>query len=149
MTVVDSDVWSEALRKKEDGPESWQVLKLRDLIADDEVQMLGPIRQGALSGIRGAKKFDRIRTKLRAFPDGRFDEEIHELAAKFYNLCRSKGIQGSHIDFMICAYCVTKKMKILTRDNDFKRYSRHIPIEVLEKMSKDKGFGGGEERVSD
>ena len=135
MTVVDSDVWSEALRKREDSPESWQVSMLRELIINDEVQMLGPIRQEALSGIRGQKKFDRIRSRLRAYPDGRFDEEIHEQAAKFFNLCRSKGIQGSHIDFMICAYSVTKKMKILTKDQDFKRYAKYIPIEIIEGMS--------------
>jgi hypothetical protein len=134
MIIVDSDVWSEALRKREDSPESWHVEKLRDLIINDEVQMLGPIRQEALSGIRGAKKFDKIRNKLRAYPDGHFNEEIHEQAAKFYNLCRSKGVQGSHIDFMICAYSVTKKMKILSKDQDFKRYAKYIPIEILEEL---------------
>ena len=136
MTLVDSDVWSEALRKrKKDTPVSWQVLKLRDLIAKDEVQMLGAIRQEALSGIREKEAFERIRSRLRAYPDGVLNEEIHEQAAGFYNLCRSKGIQGSHIDFMICSYSVTNKMKILTKDKDFKRYSRLIPIDLVEDVS--------------
>lgn len=135
MTVVDSDVWSEALRRGSGTAESWQVVMLRDLIARDEVQMLGPIRQETLSGIRGEAKFERIRSKLRAYPDGSFDEEVHEQAAKFYNLCRSKGIQGSHIDFMICAYCVTNKMKVLTKDQDYRLYSRYIPVEIVEATS--------------
>lgn len=133
MTLVDSDVWSEALRRRDGGSESWQVIRLRDLIALDQVQVLGPIRQEVLSGIRGQKKFDRIRSKLRSFPDGRLDELIHEQAAGYYNFCRSKGIQGSHIDFMICAYAVVNQMEILTKDHDFQRYAKHIPIRISQQ----------------
>lgn len=83
----------------------------------------------------GLEKFERIRAKLRAYPDGLVNEEIHEQAAKFFNLCRSKGMQGSHTDFMICAYTVANKMKILTKDQDFRHYARVIPIEVIDEES--------------
>lgn len=133
MTVVDSDVWSEALRKKKGSDESWQVARLRELILADEVQMLGAIRQEALSGIRSPEKFGEIRGKLRAFPDGVLGEGIYEKAATFYNLCRGRGIQGSHIDFLICAFAVEKKMEILTKDRDFERYAPYIPIELVQE----------------
>ncbi len=131
MVIVDSDVWSEAFRKK--GKESTRVIALRHLVNEGEVIMIGPIRQEALSGIREPKRFERIRDALRAFPSQRIDEPLYEMAATFYNLCRRKGIQGSHTDFLICACAVKWKASILTKDKDFARYAKHTPIELYSK----------------
>lgn len=49
-------------------------------------------------------------------------------AAHFSNLCRQKGIQGSHIDFLICAVANRLEMSIFTYDKDFEFYSHLIPI---------------------
>lgn len=132
MVIVDSDVWSEAFRKK--NKESLSALALRNLINEGEVVMIGPIRQETLSGIREAERFKKIRGALRAFPSQRIDEPIYETAATFYNLCRSKGIQHSHTDFLICACAVKWKASILTKDKDFNRYAKHIPIELYSKV---------------
>jgi predicted nucleic acid-binding protein len=131
MVLVDSDVWSEALRRKK-GTESFSVLALRALISEGEVIMIGPIRQEALAGIKEAERFEKIKQILRAFPSQKVDEPIYEMAAAFFNLCRSKGIQGSHTDFLICACAVTWKASILTKDQDFKLYSKYIPIELYQ-----------------
>lgn len=49
--IVDTSVWSLALRR--DNQESTDtVQELRHLIRDHRVQMIGPIRQEILSGIR-------------------------------------------------------------------------------------------------
>jgi len=128
MTIVDSDVWSEAFRKR--GKESPSVLALRNLISEGEVIMIGPIRQETLSGIKEAERFERIKDALRAFPSQRIDERIYETAASFFNLCRSKGIQGSHTDFLICACAVSWKASILTKDKDFTRYSKYVSIDL-------------------
>jgi len=128
MAIVDSDVWSEAFRKRV--KESPSVLALRNLINEGEVIMIGPIRQETLSGIKEAERFERIKDALRAFPSQRIDERIYEIAASFFNLCRSKGIQGSHTDFLICACAVKWKASILTKDKDYTRYSRHVPIDL-------------------
>ena len=95
--------------------------------------MIGPIRQESLSGIKEPERFEKIRDALRAFPSQRIDEPIYELAASFHNHCRSKGIQGSHTDFLICACAVRWKASILTKDKDFTRYAKHTPIELYTK----------------
>lgn len=131
MVIVDSDVWSEAFRKK--GKESLSVLALRNLVNEGEIVMIGPIRQETLSGIKEIERYEKIREALRAFPSQRIDEPTYEMAAAFFNLCISKGIQGSHTDYLICACAVKWKTSILTKDKDFTRYSKYIPIELYPK----------------
>lgn len=128
MVIVDSDVWSEAFRKK--GKKSKEVLCLQDLIEQDEIIMVGAIRQEVLSGIKEESRFSQIREALRAFPNQNIEDSIYELAASFFNLCRCKGIQGSHADFLICACAVSWKAEILTKDKDFSRYLKYIPIDL-------------------
>ena len=130
MVLVDSDVWSEAFRKK--GRESVSVLALRTLVSEGEVVTIGPIRQETLSGIKENERYEKIRDALRAFPSQKINEPIYELAAAFFNLCRSKGVQGSHTDFLICACAVEWKASILTKDKDFQRYAKYIPIELFQ-----------------
>lgn len=68
--------------------------------------------------------------KLAAFPDGVLDAEVFVTAAQFLNLCRSKGIQGSNNDFIICACSMLWKMPILSKDQDFIGYRKVLPIEL-------------------
>jgi predicted nucleic acid-binding protein len=105
---------------------------LRELIEADQVGMIGLIRQEVLSGIREAKDFERVKQSLRAFPDEPIAPEIHELAASLFNTCRAKGIQGSYTDFLICGCAITWKMKIFSRDGDYRQYQQAIPIELLD-----------------
>lgn len=128
--IVDTDVWSEAFRKE--GAKGEYVLELRKLVEDSRVQLIGPIRQEILCGIRGEKQFEQIEERISAFPDKAVDSEVYVLAAKFYNLCRSKGVQGSNTDFLICACSVVWGYPILTKDKDFRLYRKHVPCELLE-----------------
>jgi hypothetical protein len=127
MVLVDTCVWSSALRRRErkDDPE---VRELEALIRDGRVQMIGPIRQEILSGIARKGQFDRLNTVLAAFPDLAIEAEDYELAASYYNLCRSKGIQGSNTDFLICAVGVRHELEIYTTGADFERFATHLPI---------------------
>lgn len=51
-----------------------------------------------------------------------------ELAAEYFNLLRSKGIQGSDTDFLICAVSVNHQLPIFTLDKDFELFKKHLPI---------------------
>ena len=128
--LVDADVWSEALRRAV-GLESNEVRVLRDLIAEDRVQLIGALRQEILSGIREGERFERFKTQLRSFPDRHIEPERYEEAAELFNRCRAKGLQGSQTDFLICACAMAWKQPILTKDRDFKRYQTLIPIRLL------------------
>ena len=53
-------------------------------------------------------------------------------AASLYNKLKSKGIQGSHIDFLICAVALSHNLSIYTYDKDFFRFAGAIPIKLLQ-----------------
>jgi hypothetical protein len=125
--LVDTSIWSIALRRAA-GSASAEAEELRNLIKDYRVQMIGPIRQEILSGIRNESQFRRLQGYLASFPDVPILTEDYVAAARFFNLCRSKGIQGSNTDFLICAVSVRNKSHIYTTDRDFTLFSEHIPI---------------------
>ncbi|MGF1674497.1 MAG: PIN domain-containing protein [Rivularia sp. (in: cyanobacteria)] len=129
--IVDSSVWSLALRRRTLPDCSPVVTRLRDLITNDQVALLGAIRQEILSGIRSSEQFTRLRDYLRIFPDMELLPEDYELAAEFFNTCRSNGIQGSNTDFLICAVAHHRSYSILTTDNDFQSFQAHIPLILL------------------
>ena len=130
-TLVDTSVWSLALRRTGSAP-STEVTELRRLICAHLVDIIGPIRQEILSGIRNPAQFDRLEASLAAFTDIVLDAEDYVTAAKFFNLCRSKGIQGSNTDFLICAVAVRHDVSIFTNDQDFLHFAKCLPIVLHE-----------------
>jgi predicted nucleic acid-binding protein len=125
--IVDTSVWSLALRRGRPDA-SGLVLELRNLIQDHRVEMMGPLRQEILSGIRSESQFKKLQNHLKSFPDLPILTEDYVTAARFFNLCRSKGIQGSNTDFLICAVAVRNKFSIYTTDKDFERFSKHLHV---------------------
>jgi hypothetical protein len=133
--LVDTDIWSEALRRTK-GEKSIYVDELVDLIQEGRLEIIGPIRMEILSGIRDQETFDAFSERLSAFDDRVIPSEVYILAAKFFNLCRSKGIQGSSTDFVICACSVHWDIPILSKDKDYLLYKKHLSIEVVEPRTK-------------
>ncbi len=133
--LVDTDVWSEALRKRK-GKISPFVNELTDLIQEGRLEIIGPIRMEVLSGIRESKVFEAFAERLAAFEDRAIASEVYVLAARFFNLCRSKGIQGSNTDFLICACSVHWKIPILSKDKVYMLFQKHIPIETVQPRKK-------------
>ena len=130
--IVDTSVWSLALRRRSGG-ESAESRILRALVLDRKVQMLGPIRQEILSGLRSAAHFRALRDRLASFPDLPLTTEDYVKAAEFFNACRSKGIQGSNTDFLLCSVSSRTEMPIFTTDKDFSVYAAHLPIRLYSK----------------
>ncbi|MGB3863289.1 MAG: PIN domain-containing protein [Candidatus Aminicenantaceae bacterium] len=127
--IVDTSVWSLALRRG--GQSRIPCAKeLRGLIEDHRVQMIGPIRQEILSGIRSESQFNSLKKYLFGFADLPILTEDYVLASRYFNLCRSKGIQGSNTDFLMCAASVRNELPIYTTDNDFELFAKHIPIRL-------------------
>jgi len=135
--LVDTSVWSLAFRKKEKTDYELQLINyLSEIVRDLRAVMIGPIRQEILSGISNEDKFIEMQTKLSIFSDWPIETEDYELAAKFYNKCRMNGIQGSHIDYLICAVAFNSNFTILTLDGDFEHYKKFTGIQ-LEKREFD------------
>jgi len=131
--LVDTPVWSLALRRKPEqlsGQEQRQTHALAELIRDGRAQIMGVIRQELLSGIREAERFEKLREHLRAFPEPALDIFDYEDAARMHNQCRTRGIAGSTIDFLICAVAHRREWQIFTTDRDFERYARVLPVRL-------------------
>jgi predicted nucleic acid-binding protein len=99
---------------------------------------MGPIRQELLSGLSDSRQFKNLRDRLRAFDDLVIRRPDYERAAEFSNSCRHAGVQGSHIDFLICSVAAGNGASIFTTDNDFRRYAKHISITVYESRAPSK-----------
>ena len=127
--LVDTCIWSLSLRR-DSQVQAPCASELTKLIRDYRVQMIGPVRQEILSGIRSKERYDSLREHLRAFPDLPLTAEDHELAASYFNVCRQFGIQGSNTDFLICALGARHRMPIFTVDEDFRRFAQQLPIEL-------------------
>lgn len=127
--LVDTCVWSLALRRSA-FQDTATVRELRELISEQRVVILGPVRQEILSGIREEAHFLRLREHLRAFPEAELEQSDFENGAEFFNTCRRNDVQGSNTDFLICAAAVRLTIPIFTTDDDFSRYNRFIPFSL-------------------
>jgi len=138
--LVDTSVWSLAFRKKTlTLEESKIVSELKELIYEKRIIMIGPIRQELLSGIKDQKIYDQLCLKMKAFEDEKLETVDYEKAAEINNLCRSNGIQGSHIDFLIAAIAMNRKIAIFTTDKDFQNYSKIVELKLHEIRNEIEG----------
>ncbi len=129
--LVDTSVWSLALRKKSLTEDEKNIVKeLKELIYELRVVFIGPVRQELLSGISDDKKFMNLKDKLKAFEDLPLKIDDYEKAAEIFNTCRKNGVQGSHIDFLICAASINNEISIFTTDKDFENYKKYINIKL-------------------
>jgi predicted nucleic acid-binding protein len=135
LVLVDTPVWSLALRRTSTDLNPRELLVttvLQELIRDGRAQLLGPVRQELLSGVRQETNFRRLRDQLRAFDEPRMEVADYEEAAHINNQCRSRGIAGSAIDFLICATASRRDWQVFTTDQDFTRYASVIPLRLYQ-----------------
>jgi predicted nucleic acid-binding protein len=135
LVLVDTPVWSLALRRTSidlNPREQSLTTALQELIRDGRAQLLGPVRQELLSGIRQESGFRKLRDQLRAFDEPSIEVADYEEAAHINNQCRSRGIAGSAIDFLICAAASRRDWQVFTTDQDFTRYASVIPLKLYQ-----------------
>ena len=127
--IVDTSVWSLALRRSKEVDNDY-VEELEELIKEVRAQLIGPVRQEILNGIKSEKQYKTLKKHLRAFKDLTIKTEDYELAAEYFNTARKNGIQGSNTDFLLCAISTRHRMPIFTTDKDFINFQSVIPIEL-------------------
>lgn len=131
--LVDTRVWFLALRHTNPTQSSLIVIEeLIELINEHRAILVGPIMQEILSGVKNNAQFIKLEKTLKPFDWVNIDFDDYIQAAKWYNLCRAKGAQGSHIDYLLCAIAVRHQLPIFTVDNDFKHYAKHIKLKLHE-----------------
>jgi predicted nucleic acid-binding protein len=138
LVLIDTNIWSLALRRVRtqlSSAENALAETVAELIREDRVRLIGPIRQEILSGIREPAQFERLRLHLRSFPDETLTSEDFEHAAQCNNRCRSKGISGSPTDFLICAVALKRGWQIFTTDADFDAYAAVLRVGLFRRSA--------------
>ena len=135
MTVlVDRSVLSVALRRRVSArrtpAEQALVGRLLALSDDDEAAVIGMVRQELLSGVRHAAQFAQLRTVLDGFLNVLVDTADHDLAAEFFNRCRTRGLAATDVDMLLCAAAARRGMPVLTTDGDFQRYAHVLNVKL-------------------
>jgi predicted nucleic acid-binding protein len=133
--LVDTTIWSLALRRRAHqlSPlEKRLVEEWADLVTSGRAVLTGPVHQEVLSGIRSDEVFEALQEKLAAFHYFENLPSDYVQAARFFNLCRSGGIVGSHVDMLICALAHRHGVPIFTTDPDFLGYAKRLPIRLHE-----------------
>jgi hypothetical protein len=129
--LVDTSVWSLALRRKNENLKSNErqlVYELTELIREGRARVIGLVRQELLSGIKSMDQYEKLRNYLRSFPDEVIDTSDYERAAEAGNRCRAKGIVVSIVDILLCAVAMKREWAIFTTDPDFSNYSKALPL---------------------
>jgi predicted nucleic acid-binding protein len=131
--LIDTSVWSLALRRKNEGlgtNERFLVAELSELIREGRARMIGLVRQELLSGIKATEQYEKLRLHLRSFPDEVVDTSDYEEAAKAGNRCRAKGVVVSIVDILLCAVANKRLWTIFTTDPDFSNYAKVLPLRI-------------------
>lgn len=128
--LVDTSVWSLALRRSERRAGS-EVSRLRDaLLARESIYSTGLILQELLQGFRGPRQRDAILRRFSVLPMIAPDRDDHIEAAEVRNRCRRKGVQLGTIDALLARLAIRHELVLLSTDRDFLHASAHIPLQL-------------------
>ena len=128
--LVDTSVWSLALRRDASASEP-EVQLLKDaLMGADLVVTTGLVLQELLQGFSGPKSRASIIERFSALPLLQPDREDHVAAAELRNACRRAGVQVGTIDALLAQLCIRHDLTLLSTDNDFKLAAPHCALRV-------------------
>jgi hypothetical protein len=129
--IIDTSVWSLAFRRSEAdlNPVERNIRsELAELIRETRARVIGPVCQELLSGIRERKLFDLIWGDMSSFYEEPLTLVDFRRGAEIANGLRSRGLTAHLVDSLICAVAMDREFSIFTTDEDFRQYSKHIPI---------------------
>lgn len=128
--LVDTSVWSLALRRDaEAGEPEVQALK-QALAGADVVVTTGLVLQELLQGFAGPRASEQIVERFSALALIQPDRQDHIAAANLRNLCRRAGVQVGTVDVLIAQLCIRHELVLLSTDQDFKHLARHCSLKV-------------------
>jgi predicted nucleic acid-binding protein len=128
--LVDTSVWSLALRRDGSAAEP-EVQLLKDaLMGADVVVTTGLVMQELLQGFSGPKSRAQIVERFAVLPLLQPDREDHVAAADLRNTCRRGGVQVGTIDALLAQLCIRHDLTLLSTDNDFKHIAARSVLRV-------------------
>jgi predicted nucleic acid-binding protein len=124
--LVDTSVWSLALRRDAEQSEP-EVMTLRAaLLGADQVFTTGLVLQELLQGFSGPKARDRLVERFAALAFVQPDRQDHIKAAEVRNACRRRGVQVGTIDALLIQLCLRHDLTLLSTDQDFQAAGKHV-----------------------
>jgi predicted nucleic acid-binding protein len=128
--LVDTSVWSLALRRDGLSSAPQVVALVRALENGDPVLTTGLVLQELLQGFSGPKSREQIIERFSALPLLAPDRQDHIEASELRNTCRRKGVQVGTIDALLAQLCIRHKLLLLTSDDDFDNMAAHCPLRI-------------------
>jgi predicted nucleic acid-binding protein len=136
--LVDTSVWSLALRRDAEANQP-EVQCLKDALqGDDVVVITGLVLQELLQGFSGPKAKAQIIERFKALALIQPDRDDHVDAAALRNACRRAGVQIGTIDALLAQLCIRHQLTLLTTDKDFVFAARHCPLRVWPSPARSK-----------
>jgi len=128
--LVDTSVWSLALRRDavQHAPEVEALLQA--LLGTDQVFTTGLVLQELLQGFAGPKARAQLVERLSALAFLQPDREDHIEAAEVRNSCRRRGVQVGTIDALLIQLCRRHDLTLLTADRDFHAAAKHVDFRL-------------------
>lgn len=130
--IIDTSVWSEALRRKKNTVNSSETIVRRIIENDYEIVVAGIILQEILSSIANEKLFKDIKDILKDFQYIDATKNDHIYASELNNKCRSRGIIAGSVDFLIASVAIRNELELVTFDKDFFNISMHTELKILD-----------------
>jgi hypothetical protein len=131
-TLVDTGVWSLALRRSPPASQSevgWLATLLQ---TGDQVATTGIVFQEILQGTRGPRYRERIVQSFRSLPFLIPDRQDHDQAAQLHVACRRKGLQVGTIDVLLAQLCMRYHLDLLTTDQDFEAMQKICSLRLFQ-----------------
>lgn len=128
--LVDTSVWSLALRRDQPTTESSVRFLARAIADGDSIFTTGFILQELLQGFHGPTARDAIVERFAALPLIVPDREDHIEAAELRNSCRRRGVQVGTIDALLAQLCVRHRLTLVTTDRDFEQIAEESSLDI-------------------
>jgi predicted nucleic acid-binding protein len=128
--LVDTSVWSLALRRDGSSRELAVSVLLDALLGAEAVVTTGLVLQELLQGFAGPKAAAAIVERFRALPMIQPERQDHIAAAEIRNACRRSGVQIGTIDALLIQLCGRHELTLLSTDKDFVHAARHVPFKL-------------------
>jgi predicted nucleic acid-binding protein len=128
--LVDTSVWSLALRRDGQRREPEVLALMEALDGSDFVVTTGLVLQEILQGFSGPKTASAIVERFSALTLVEPTRSDYIAAASLRNTCRRGGIQIGTVDALIAQLCITNELTLLTTDRDFQHAGRHCKLDL-------------------
>ena len=130
--IVDTSVWSEALRRKGQSLESKNIFLNEIIQNEDKIILTGIILQEILTGIKNDILFSNIKNILKDFAYIEAKKKDYIDAADLKNKLSKKGVTAGSVDFLIACICINNNFLLASYDNDFRHISKNSELQVID-----------------